>query len=409
MTLPKQKQSWKTNHLPVSSKIEQVDSIMIDVINEISIYDYNPKTGLFLGGDVSQENYVRMGVKTNELGYLIINQQGEILYQFNRANNGPEGYGYWIGNSFFFGDEYVGVLNGKGLFKYSMDGDLIWKNADINTLYRRGYLHKRAILADEDDNVIAFMDKDTISNRDMYYQLVKPLFFYLPDSSGRLTVSNSYGYPDHEIYNPEKEYFKSGSSASITYNYAQRSAHVVYPNVPRMYSYDLSSGAYLGMTDLNPEYFSEPVLMGESPGAIEGYGGLFWINKGGRFSSSTYNDVLELGEYTLTTYNSGISNENLNKILTSDKYHHHPDWPTIRRTEYRFYYQLFKGGKKVVPDFQLPIFDPKLGERGFNSGMIKGELVGGDGLDRIYVLVPNEEEVERDYQLIRVYKVTLLE
>ena len=79
-----------------------------------------------------------------------------------------------------------------------------------------------------------------------------------------------------------------------------------------------------------------------------------------------------------------------------------------KKKHYKFYYQLFKDGKKVVPDFELPLLEPKRGDfEVMNYRMTRGKIIGGKGLDELYIFVPNTGDEERDYELIRVYKLEL--
>ncbi len=125
--------------------------------------------------------------------------------------------------------------------------------------------------------------------------------------------------------------------------------------------------------------------------------------------NSRYHDMIQLGEYTLLRYSTAIP-EGVVKGLTSGKgFRRDPDWASIRRKYFHYYYQLLKNGKKVVPDFSLPSLDPQAGTWQFKSDTeVNGFIIGGNGLDEIYVFEPNTGKIERDYELIRVYKLELL-
>lgn len=81
--------------VPRTAQFVLKDSIMVDIIGELDIYDYNPNTGLFLAGDIKSGGVHIIGGsrKFNSFGHLIINRKGEIIYQFKKNGNGPEEFG----------------------------------------------------------------------------------------------------------------------------------------------------------------------------------------------------------------------------------------------------------------------------------------------------------------------------
>ena len=158
----------------------QVDSIMIDLKGDLKIYDYNETTGLFLGGDIGSLGMAMMPpggpVSFNEIGHVVIQKDGKVLHQFKHFDDGPEGHGTGALNSFFIGNDKIGVMGNKGLFVYALDGTFLKKYKDFNTTMFLGMPeHKVAVTNAEGMMAIAFprREDDTYDRFDSVYQLVK--------------------------------------------------------------------------------------------------------------------------------------------------------------------------------------------------------------------------------------------
>lgn len=400
-------------------QIELVDSLMVDILAKFSVYDYNPKTGLFLAGDIGY-GIVAIGGSAgslNRLGHLIIDRTGEILHQTNHTDRGPDGHGGSAVDHFFMSDSTYGVLSKLGLLEYKLNGDLVKKHNELNTLDFIGYPNYDIGAVNSERMMILGLAKGVNEAGrawDSLYQIVKPLRFfdlnkfvtgYEPIDSG---LVEEHGFPDHAFYSPGSKYFVNQFPPRVAFNSTRNEAYALYPELPRLEVYNMQDGMLKGFMDLQPDYFDEQIEMGRAEGGIKGYENLLWLNKGGRMASSYYKDLTQLGPYTLLRYNKAIPKEQISQLVSGPGFRKDENWPGIRRKHYKYYYQLFKDGKKVVPDFEFPDLEPKEGQGEFRSyDLTHGTIVGGDGLNRIYVLVPNEGDTERDYELIRVYKFSL--
>ncbi|MBO3696984.1 hypothetical protein [Roseivirga sp. E12] len=398
-------------------RLEQVDSIMIDVIGNLEVYDYDAETGLFLAGDIARERMIYMGgggPKFNELGHMVIDRNGEIVEQFNRSDKGPEGFGGKAADNFFLGGKSIGVLNAKGLHQYGLDGTFLKKYKGLNILDASVGVTFGGFIAGDDAGMLAMALPKWNNEEDSVNEVPKPLRFYNLKrfETGYEPVTDftvkKYGYPDHHVFAPDSK-FANGLSPKVSLNDITDELQVLYTEIPYLDIYDMSTGDLMKRMDLKPDHFRDLVEMGEVKGGTLGYEQLAWINKGGRFANSTYLLLIQLGEYTLTMYSTGLPSEELSRLINSpEKIGKNEEWPSTRRKHYKFYYQLFKDGEKVVPDFQLPVFDPQEGQAEFTQyNKTRGVLIGGDGLDKLYVYVPNDGDEERDYELIRVYKLQL--
>ncbi|GAB5526779.1 MAG: hypothetical protein Roseis2KO_46510 [Roseivirga sp.] len=399
----------------------QVDSIMIDVIGNFKVYDYQPESQLFLGGDIGAYMIV-MGAapRSNELGHLVINRQGEIIHRFNHTDNGPEGHGKGAMDNFFMSPTSVGVFAAKGLYQYALDGSFMHQYKEVNTLDRLGITDQRAGFSADGKHVSIGFPKGMEQAKkawDSLHQIGKPLWFYdFGREQGQLiterkpgTLIASYGYPDHPIYAPGSKFPHSVFPPRMTLNHAENKLLSVYPEIPELTVYDMETGAALETIALKPDYFEFETETGKASGGILGYEELLWSNRGGRMANSNYQDIIQMGEYTLLRYNAALPSAVVKELIVGGGPGKSQDWPRFRRKHYRYYYQLFKGSEKVLPDFELPLLEPKEGQLEFNNHRkTRGKIIGGNGLDEIFVFIPNDGDEERDYELIRVFKLELL-
>ncbi len=399
-------------------RMVQVDSIMIDVIGNIDFYDYQPQSKLFLGGDLGPLfRIVGAGPKFNELGYIVVNREGEVLHQFNCIGDGPEEHGKGVYNSFFLGPDKIGVMGKPGLFQYNIDGSFEKKYRDINMKNVAGFSMGHFGFSKTGKKLAIGlpigMNESAEHHRDSIFQVIKPLWFYdLEKSSenGKELVMTSFGYPDDPVYAPGSKLPHSAFPPKMALNHKKNQLYAVYPEIPSMAVYNAENGHLVDEVDLKPDHFEFGIEIGKATGGIKGYEGLLWENRGGRMANSGYHEIIQLGDHTLLRYSSAIPLDIINKLVSGPGYRKSEDWPRIRRKYYRFYYQLIKNGEKVLPDFELPILEPQEGDMEFiNNAFTHGKIIGGNGLSEIFVFIPNQGDVERDYELIRVFKLELLE
>lgn len=403
---------------PTTVEFVLKDSIMIDIIGNLSVYEYNSNTELFLAGDIGRSGVIYMGnaPKFNTLGHLVINKKGEILHRFNKSGTGPESFGNGAMDSFFMGDSSVMVYAGRGLFQYGLDGTFQKKYSEINAQNLVGTSTHKLAVTDNNGNLAIGLAKgmdDAKESWDSLFQIVKPMRFYDLNAyntgyeSLETGEKSRYGYPDHPYYHPKTKYSVSQIPPHVVFNKVLGEVYVMYPIMKRLEVYDMKTGNFKRMIDTKPDYFSEPVEEGSLDGGVNGYEGLLWLNRGGRLASSNYQEIDQLGEYTLLRYNKALPLDVLNPLLVKG-YNKDERWPSVRRKHYKFYYQLFKDGKKVVPDFEWSQLEPQDGQLEFiRYSETRGTIIGGDGINNIYVFIPNDGDVERDYELIYIYELKL--
>lgn len=388
---------------------------MIDVIGNFNVYDYQPESQLFLAGDI-RSSMIMMGSTaiTNELGHIVVNREGEIIHQFNRTDRGPEGHEPGAVDNFFMSPGSIGVFAAKGLYHYQLDGTFIEQYKEINTRGQLAMSSHRVGFSADGRHVSVGSSKGMESAKkawDSLYQIGRPLWFYdiarLKNETSALV--DSAGFPEHAIYAPDSKFPHSPFPPRMALNHQGNQLMTVYPEIPELTVYDMKTGQVLKKYPLDPDHFQFETEVGKASGGIKGYEGLLWLNRGGKMANSTYRDILQLGEYSLLRYNAALPGDVVNQLIAGGGTGKNEDWPRLRRKHYRFYYQLFKDTEKVLSDFELPLLEPKEGQLEFNNhNRTRGQIIGGRGLEEIFVFIPNDGDEERDYELIRVYKLELL-
>lgn len=409
-------QIGSTNYPYQKAELVKVDSIMIDVVGNIRIYDYNPTADLFLAGDVpnAQEASFSQGLGLDNLGILVVNTAGEIIHQFKRTDDGPSGHGNSAADIFFVGDTAIGVWSQKGLYTYSLDGEL---------LFNRAELHSRQLLNDVSYSVATLGEKDNLSlanpkrtdrilaNRDSTFLLTRALTIYNFNKllqGVRVDESQEFvlNYPDHSIYQPGSKQLLKHLPPRISVNREESKLNVLFHEYAMLYTVALDESHSIDSVALQPYYFGDYVQMPVSEDDGQKY--YDWLNFGGYMANSYYHDLVQIGPYTLLRYNPALSPGLVEDLVSTGGPYSSDRWPTIRRNDYQMLYQLFQGPNKLVQDFQLPALEPTSGQVAFQREReIRGQLIGGKTLDQIYLFVPNEGENEREYELIEVYQFIL--
>ncbi len=393
-----------------NARLVQVDSIMIDAVGNFRVYDYQPESGLFLGGDVKYfiSFAGKPGPKSNELGFLVINRQGEIIHQFNNTKGGPNGHGSAMQSAFFMGPDAMGVLGRIGFYKYNLEGELIRRYKDINYREIFAVSRLRAGFSRDGNRLVLQLPKSLTDAKAAYsdsiFQLVKPLKIYDLNNDQPHVPVYELGYPD----DPQRNFNLGAASVPfMAMSSSDSLLYTLYPMTREIVAFDLQSGKVAKKIPLNPDKFGGYEVLKE---LSQGQRSRNWLNAGARVAMSRYHDMIQLGEYTLLRYSPAVPESAVRLLMMTKGLNNDPNWLRIRRKHYQFHYQLFKDGKKVLPDFELPTLRPdEQDQEFFTSTLTRGKIIGGNGLDEIYVFIPNDGEQERDYELIRVFKLELLE
>lgn len=405
------------------ARLVEKDSIMIDLIGRFVVYDYQPESGLFLGGELGQPAGImpKSFKATGTLGLVIFNRKGEVLHKIDQANEGPTGYGSGAYLHTFIGPDKIGVLGTKAFYQYKIDGTFLGKASAINAIGWPGLLDEvRAASTDGKHlamGLISPQEGFTPTSESKFQNANSWSFFDLAEENkpGRPALTDrsdvkGAGYPDHPIYAQGSKYAHGLIPPLMVANANKGLLYTIHPELPKLFTYSLTTGQATSTIDLKPSFFETGTEAGDFSGAAGLRKQMMWEMKGGAMANSRYHDMIQLGDYTLLRYSAALPKEISNRLQGGKGYRSDPDWTSIRKKHYKHYYQLLKDGQKVVSDFELPILEPQPGSWQFKSNSsLNGIIIGGNGLDEIYVFELNSGKVERDYELIRVYKLELLD
>ena len=389
------------------------DSIKVDVLNPISVFDYDAQNGHFLLGDVADARSVMlppgMSPEGNKIGFMIVNREGEILGQFNNTGEeDPNSHGVGSTNNLLLDKDRVGVFTQIGFFVYDFNGDLLVKRKELNSRYLTGQ-PLYSISAFLKGNLAlshTLWTSGATDNRDNPYPFLTSFRVFdlneLLGSDGGIDkhVLYEHGFPDELADETIKD-----TAPRITLNKKTGVLNVLYTKFQKLHQYSIDDGSLLNVIELNPTFFSSGNESGFSRGDA-GY--LDWIRKGGQLINSAYHDMVQIGDYTLLRYSTAISRTEAETLVNSGGPEESEYWETLRRTSYKFYYLIVKDGKVIKQDFEIEALTPQPGEEFFRSTSdLRGQLIGGSDLNSLYVLYNNDYTAERDYKLIVRYDLKL--
>lgn len=389
------------------------DSIKIDVLSPIKIYDYDSENNLFLLGDVADAMSILRppgaAESGNIIGFIILDKEGEVLGQFNNTGEGPINHGIGSMSNLFLDNDRVGVFTRRGFFVYDFDGTLVGNSKALNTRSLTVGSYIRISGFKNGNLALGYSEwtKGAYENRDNPYPFMTS--FKIFDLNGLLESDDSideytiqaYGFPDEMV----DETISAQSIPRMTLNRRTGLLNVLFSQFQKLHQYSIADGSLLNVIDLKPVYFSsgnESAVASDSPGYLD------WRQGGGSLINSTYHDMVQLGDYTLIRYSSAISNIQAGQLVESGGISESEYWETLRKSTYKFYYLLIKDGSVVKQDFELEALSPQLGEEYFRSATdLRGQLIGGSDLNSLYVLYNNDYAQERDYKLIVRYELKL--
>jgi hypothetical protein len=396
-------------NIEVSGDMRMVarDSIKIEVLNEIKAFDYDAENKVFLLGDVADAMSIMLppGVKApgNELGFLLIDSKGQRLGQFNNTGEGPVNHGIGAMNNLLLDNGRIGVFTRRGFFVYDYDGNLIARSKALNSRSLTD-LPTYRISAFQDGHLALGYSKITdraSQHWDSLYRYASA--FSVFDLEELLAADNEvdeyiirqYDFPEGVVDETISEFIPR-----ITLDRQNGVLNVLFAKFHQVHQYAIADGSLLNVIDLKPQYFDS----GNEPPAKSGERGGNWSGNGGGLINSAYHDMIQTGEYTLIRYSSAISMTQAEQLVSSGGPSASEYWETLRRTNYKYYYLLIKGGTIVRQDFQLEELEPQPGEEFFHSTTnLRGQLIGGDGLESLYVLYNNDYSEERSFKLIVRY------
>lgn len=387
------------------------DSIIIDRIGGINVYDYHSESGLFLIGDVPNDiqDYMSFSLsfEPNRSGYSLMNRKGEIISSFNNSNSGPSGFGTVASSSFIANKNRVGVLSKKGLFIYDFNGNLLSKFEALNSVNLLGFPeHQIASIGDnyiavatpkKTDSVFKYWDKRFLISEALNIYSIKDF----EKSMEPLPVTIKK-FPNNEIYKNNPDVVKQ-SPPFMAFHHKSNTLALLHPESTNLTLFSLETGQLIKSTDLKPKYFETDQVINfkDQQDYID------WVNGGLWFLNSYNQNITSIGDYFLIGYNTQIPISKLEPIIKNENALQSDEWVKVKSEYLSYCFQLVNYDGKLISEFCNNQLMPSPNEPSFKGeSLLNGKIIGGNNLDEIFVYVPNNGEVERDYELIKVFSLS---
>lgn len=393
-------------------RLMALDSIRLDILEPLSAYDYLAEEGIFLLGDVADAMSVMLppgaSLEGNKVGFVTLNSKGQILGKFNNTGEGPVNHGIGSSSNLLLEKDRIGVMSRRGFYIYDFTGNLI---DQVPTIHSRSlivgpYIRMGAFANGKLALGYTTLTREAYENQDNPYPYMTSFKIFdlekaMASDDDQASIISSYGYPEGSA----DETIVFNDIPLITLNRKAGILNVLFAKFKQLKQYRLTDGELLNSINLNPANFhsgNEPSMPTNSK---EYYS---WLRNGGELLNSKFYEMIQLGEYTLIRYNSALQSSQIEQLVSTGGPTESPVWEGIRDTAYKFYYLLVKDGEVVKQDFELKNLTPQIGEEFFEStDQLRGQIIGGDDLNSIYVLYNNDYAEERAYKLIVRYALEL--
>ncbi|RMG23524.1 MAG: hypothetical protein D6730_14330 [Bacteroidetes bacterium] len=302
-----------------------------------------PYPGTLSIADYRSGKYLARDPRTSDV--FILNEEGEILNQWNKIGESDTEIGHRLSGLCFFNDSSVILTGTKAHYVYHLDGSYIRKYPHVDHPYGN-LLNTQTQLTRQDGQVkiVAYIlpNTDYPSSVAEFYQQAKLLTVTDPITGNRIYT---LPYPENSIYRKTNNGYYP--SKNIIFN-----AHASSDQIFATFQWDENLYHYKWKGDelqleqvipMKPRYFKrmDPIPYGQAAGdardALR-----HW------FYNSAYRKVMVLEDETvLTLYRSGLPEK---EALTAD-------WETYEARLYQLdkrMLQVFRQGEKVGGDILLP-------------------------------------------------------
>ncbi len=127
--------------------IEIVDSVMIEHLGEAELWDVSPDGNKLLLRDWQREEF------------LVINMDGDIVHSFSKKGDVLDSHGWLLMSASFWDNETILAGGQKGIFFYSLDGEMIKKVnyatiPEVNIFYSASGFHFQNVQFDGIDYLL---------------------------------------------------------------------------------------------------------------------------------------------------------------------------------------------------------------------------------------------------------------
>lgn len=391
-----------------SWQIEAIDTLQVDELNDLKVFDYNSEEGVFLLGDVEDASSVLLppGISPqgNKVGFIILSRQGDILGRFNNTGEGPKHHGIGSYSNMLLGKNRVGVFSQRGFYIYDYQGNLIKKIAELNS---RAYFYQPQYkIGVASGNKIALgyakVTKGIFEHGDSIYYYLNSFVKLDIDkliSNEKFSIEKVYGNPKTKADPSISEF-----TPRITVNRGRGIINVFHAKSHLLRQYAIDDGTLVNEISIHPQKFSTDTsypIDDRSEDFSE------WLKKGGVLINSAYHSMSQIGDYTLIRYSSALATSVVNTLVESGGPEASSYWQNVRENHYKHYYLLIKNDRVIAQDFLIEELSPKEGEINFPSfTALRGTIIGGDDLDSLYVFYNDNLVNESETKLIVKYNLT---
>ncbi|WBL44885.1 hypothetical protein PBT90_09345 [Algoriphagus halophytocola] len=318
-----------TKNLPNSYTLEIKDSIQVDYLGKLNVFDYDPESGLYLGIDQNL-NHV-----------MLFKEQGGTDHQYDYKNDGPNAITKAISNSFLEGKHTIMDFQ-NGLIQYDQNGNISHKINIPSEYFLFNYSNFSAYkLGDKYAYIRPERDLSDYSNTSAFNQRIykSPILEVFDPETGE--IYNTMSIPPGTIYEDGNFYHKlfqnvkkSGEKWYLFflaerkyYVYEEKGNELIYSKTIDLNITDAVD--IIGVPIENPELINqqaEPNIFGK----IEG--------------------LYPLSEHTVVIYTKGVKKEISNRYDPQKT----EEWMGFINGIPRYAAILDKNDSLIQKDIQLP-------------------------------------------------------
>lgn len=357
-------------------QFEVVDSIMVDVLEDLVILDYQDELDQYLMKE-------RRGGKI-----LLVNGKGGLIKEVELAGEGPNQVpiiweGRFLGKDRFIFKEMSATMDFH-VFDRSFKKAEKFKGAatDLNAIFISFYRQTFSIweadgkdfILGEEVNSYNPADSDPEKIGGIFYSQVKTGYFY---DVGQDSISYLSLYPEKWI--PRKTNRWIGQSFPyLAFDPIGKKAAVLPPIGDQLFLYDLEGNSLINEQAVS---LSHPDRNQEIPDPSRE-----------NLLYPSFSDVKSFGGLLLVIFNTPVPEDVFNEFRAKGEYYHQdPEWRKAVAKYRNPRYIVIKGDQQIGVLNKLPV------EGNVNLGISDGTLI----------VKASEGEVERDYNLF--YKIRLVE
>lgn len=349
-------------------EFEIIDSLAIDYIGSLELSDISPDGKKFLLID-RQRNSV-----------LIVDNKSEILHEWTKSIDGPDGHGRLSRNPVFAGNDRIVLEGSRGWFFYDLEGNIVKQIREFE--YPSGGLFistsQRSIVSTVGgkERIIGASNWDMLFGKPESPDQARSVFIIRPELDGELYIPDEFKGKESKFMtfnvNPAFKYavgFEPSSYSAQYFEYLDaldwltsismkdNQLALLFRNDPFVYLYDWDGEniSFLERIELTPDelHIDDPTKW--EPSFIEGPGGIkVPMSKGQSIGEGSYQFVHLSDALMITYYNSGVKKELRVKPELKQEGDGIFRIVTEGQPDPKMMFQVFQNGKKLGSDFEKP-------------------------------------------------------